>query len=1171
MFEQNDLEVLQERINIVWASRASPEIIIAGKDRVLLREVAADLPLDRCTILVLYNRYKDRRYEGGIIGLAEIAASISYSEDDLHRVMDIIRNDSFLLSRLNGDISTIRDLYGSDITIDAETPIPVSTYVSSLSSDIHSIYRRLRGMMNITGHILSIKAVIGGIFFGLQQSFPEEDIKDMLYKLESRSSIRYISRDKIQDYIDWYDSRMKETLIVPVEGVTPVRSIEIGFYEESFKRLDDIERGNNTIYQDLQIFSPQLKTERYTIHPPIDIDIVDLISSATTSRDMPLIAADIEGKKIIKKYNGMTPDPSWFVDLDTDTMRIYVRTSKTKEKYQLIRYNIVDNYFLLESQSKLLPIDDIISTLCSHLDVDWITRPETYSSTYTSISNRINLDRDVLAWLITNPPEEYAKAGIGQYVFVKEESKPNAVKDKTNIHIQLGEDKMYISTSQSETTSGTLVPQYGRRWIGFNTGQKFFNISVNRTPNLSYANICLNIYRHVVAMYFKYYQSAKIEIDTIAKVISNNPPILNRLIERTPSLVEQYESIDLDLYKYIPSSITNLLPVPVDREDSHIWKKEGYSILHLPTIIANYPFISIATSEDIWVRTPRPGRFLLVQKSNKDYIPVLYTGKGFGILLSISENGVVTGEVQEISYAKGALGESSSTFGKVGRLVSIPESLKVFLRPIGVKGTTYRMAITPNILVNLNEILESNKKPEDVARYAYMCKQENWTQSVRDIEADILLQKIDPLRHFRALEEAFKVNLYYLEDDIIEPRLIKPPHAMFYLHRRGNPAWPSIIFYYMNGERTVIIRRDYRTKHITYIFDDASPYLDRIMDESNVIHMISPTTDTDTILQYQAPPPTLDTWILFEQVIDDYGKVRSATYRSKSGRRMATIYIGFSPIIPPDNGRIIPIGDIVTPTISYDIPDIMIDIGWMEKNYIVYPERKIGFDIWRKKERDARMLRAIALLLYSYTDLSLEDFVDGIEIDADVVYDTSHLTNILPDINIVDPWEYFSSTSMVRDTHLVVPSDDTRDSLHLYLMAIQKVQWPRTLPHYVTYSWDIRSSEIETVFLSEESALSTVMMESYPVESDTLIISPVAYILRQGSIRYLIQMVKDVDHARYIAYEWIRHRRNVGYSSYEYIEDENLPDIPEVFDMISPIEQISYTIYNTHTFTIIPL
>lgn len=1180
MFDQNDVEVIQERLNVIWASASSPEIILMGRERVDLRTIASTMDLNKCTLIILYNRYRGRRYSRGVIGLAEIATSISYNRDDVRKIADIISLDPSLLSEIEGDVyQSIMSLLDIPIIIEAEIPLPVHSYISSLRTDISYIYRQLRGMMNITGRILSPKAVIGGIYYGLRQVLSDEDIRERLYNLEPPSSSRHLSREKMQDYIEWYDSKMKETLTVP-EG-TPTRVDQIGFYEESFKRLDEIERRAlseqpptpaSTIYRDLQVYDPQMKTERYTIHPPIDIDVVDLISSARTSTDLPLIAIHVDGKKIYKKYNNYTPDPTWFSDIENNTMRIYVRTSRTRHKYQLVKYLIDDNYFLLESKSSLLPIDDIVSILCSHLDVYWITRPETFSSSYVSISNRMSVDKDVLAWLITNPPLEYRDAMIGQYIFVKEESKPNTLKEKTNIHIQIGEDKMYISTSQGETTTGTLVPRVGRRWIGFNRGQPFLNVSVNHTPNKNYAKVCLNLYRHILAMYFKYYRTARFEIERMAMTIPFSPPILSRLIEREPSLEEQWSSIDPELYKYTSTIDPSLLPIPIDREEVDIWRSQGYSVIHLPTIITNYLYIDIPTSEEIWIRTPRPGKFILTQKSNNEYIPILYTGRGFGIILKINDNNTVIGEVQEIRPTQDILGETSSTFGKVGRFVAVPESLSMFLIPLVLEGTTiYRYGITPNILINLNDITRSNVTNDQLARYAYLCKQENWAHDVREIESDIRSGRIDPLRHIRALEEMFHLNIYIIHHDPIEPYIVKPPHSMFYLHRRGNPKWENVLFFIMENETTLIIRRDNRTSKITYTYKAGdSIYLDSMMEQSNVIRMISPLQGTSQILTYQTPPSTLGVgWDLFEQVIDDMGKVRGVTYRNRN--MVATIYIGFSPIISPINGRDIPIGKIVTPSMRGKIPAIVGDIRWMNMDFIMRPEITGSFEIWRKEERDGRVLRAVVLLLYSQTEKDPTTFIDDhIIVDPNVVYDTTILRHSLPDLREISPWTYFEehALGMVDGRNIIVPSEETKNALLLYIWSIHKVIWPKHFPHFLVYSWDIKSSEYESVFLSEDSLLATVMMETYPIETDHLTISPVAYVLRQGNDRYLIQMGRSVDQILSIAREWIENKRNPGYS---YLPIERGDDIPEVLSLTPKVDSISYITYNGHPFLIIPL
>jgi hypothetical protein len=1189
MFDQNDIESLQEHINVIWASEASPDIILMGRERVSLKEASRNLPINRCSLLILYNRYKDRSWQGGIIGLTEVAAAISYSSTDIDKVIDIIGEDDFLSSLIDGDIrQSITSLYQTDIVVQGETPLLVSEYVKRLDYGVKRSYKTLRGMMNIAGRILSIKAIIGGIFFGLETRFSRDDLVQALFGLENRSSPRFIEIEKIEDYIEWYRSKRRETLSVPSEGKAATRVDQVGFYPESFRRLDKIEKTSDSrVYTDLQTYTPQVKTQRYTIHPPIEIDTIDLISSASTSRDLPLIAANIEGKKIIKSYNRTRTgqsglNPSWFMDIDINTMKIYVKTSHTKEKYQLVKYFIDDNYFLLESDSRRLPIDDIISILCSHLDVYWITKPETYSSTYSFVSNRIPIDRNVLAWLITNPPTEYANAGLDQYVFVKEESKPNALKDKTNIHIQLGEDKMYISTSQSKSTSGTLVPRSTSPWIGFEPDQQFFNVSINRTPNRSYANICMNIYRHVMAMYFKYYARARLEIVTLAMEVPNNPPTLLRLREREPTRAQEFKHIDPDLYNHTSIISDTILPIPIDRDEAEVWRSRGHAIIHLPNVILNYPSINILTSEEIWLRTPKPGKFILVQKSNNDYIPVQATGTGFGIILEVGIDGTIEGKIQHVTVTERVLGEKSSTFAKVDRLAAPSDTLNVFLRSLADPNSSiYRMGITPNILQNLNMAMRMTKTPLDVSRYAYLCRQECWSQETYEVESDILTQRIDPQRHFRALEETFSVNLYFLEEDMVEPRILKPPHHSFYLHRRGNPKRKTVIFHKDRDEWTLVIQRGLTSRLKVYFFDKGVEYLDRIMDETNIIHMISPENGRDDILTYRTPSTLISGWKAYEQVVDDYGKVRAITY--KSGSRVGTIFVGFSPLLSPVDGVDIPIGDIVEPTARSNAPEIVRSIPWMKEEYLLYPKKITGFDSWKKTERDARVLRAVCVLLCSQSKVDIDTFIDDmLVVRENVSYDTSRLKNSLPPVSGDDAWRFFAdvlggeeSYEMVHvddlSKYIVIPSESVRDALRLYLFSNTRVAWPTSFPHYVVYTWDIKSSSSESVFLSQEHALANLMMNAYPTESDEMIVSPVAYILKKGNDRYLMQMGRDDEHIRCLAYEWINNRRNVGISGYCDEDIDDLPEVPSVTSFSPRVERISWIFYNGHPFLIIPL
>ena len=203
------------------------------------------------------------------------------------------------------------------------------------------------------------------------------------------------------------------------------------------------------------------------------------------------------------------------------------------------------------------------SLLCSALNIDSLTLPRVSTSTYSFATNYIGtatgaygLDRHVMAWLITNPPPMYDAAGIGRFVFVKEDTKPNALKEHLNIHIQLGTEKMYLSFSQHKTTSGTLVPvnrsisadPMEQELTGFRQDQKYFEVRINKCPSMAYARICQSIYRHLMTMYMAFDAQAHTEISRLGVRLPFAQPRVLPLEEREPTLVEKYANVDPVLY-----------------------------------------------------------------------------------------------------------------------------------------------------------------------------------------------------------------------------------------------------------------------------------------------------------------------------------------------------------------------------------------------------------------------------------------------------------------------------------------------------------------------------------------------------------------------------------------------------------------------------------------------
>jgi hypothetical protein len=74
--DSEDINILQSRINEIWFVNATPEIVIASKPRVQLKDISRNLPLSRCTIVSLYNEFRDRITDEGPVTLSQIAASL---------------------------------------------------------------------------------------------------------------------------------------------------------------------------------------------------------------------------------------------------------------------------------------------------------------------------------------------------------------------------------------------------------------------------------------------------------------------------------------------------------------------------------------------------------------------------------------------------------------------------------------------------------------------------------------------------------------------------------------------------------------------------------------------------------------------------------------------------------------------------------------------------------------------------------------------------------------------------------------------------------------------------------------------------------------------------------------------------------------------------------------
>lgn len=1313
-----DINSLQERINRIALAGASPDIIIAPKPEVHLQQYATNFQVNRCTLLMLYNEFRGRNvlipvrstvsssdtstvttpleYRSTILHLGHIAATLANSTQELstligyisdllidsgENVSEIERQTRMLFSILSE--GTVRP----DIKVSGVSSIPVHKYVaenapSANTGDLRRVYSILKGTINMTGKILSIQAIIGGIMQAYIQ-VPLNSLYTIISRLEYDSSPLHMNQTRINESLEWYRERMD----------MKISQQAASFYEESLTRLMKIptsytSRDNKKV--PIQMYAPQIELERLIIRPSEQLDLVDVISNTRTSPDLPIIVANVDGKKIIKAYNRPETmkkiELNWFIEARRDIkdaretqdgreyipaksygmMNIVVRISRFPDRYQMIQYNSSKNYFSINRTEKYLSTSEIITLLCTHLGLKNLTAPQIASTTYSFVSNYIEgvsigtrppnqsdfgIDRHILAWLITNPPREYRNANLHRYVFVKEDTKPNSLRDHISIHIQLGTEKLYLTLSKHDTTSGTLVPVpkerqgefsnleermtslsgEGRDLIGFYQRQKYLQVRINKANSIHHARIAQTIYAHIISMYLKYYVDVRATIFGMTGI--SLPYMMPRLVplnERVPDLREKYAFFDPVLYKYVSDISTTSLPVPIDREEAQYWIGKQYDVVRLPALVVNNPLIQFETSGEIWVRTPEPGRFILIKKKEGGYIPVLFNMKSpNGILISVNRDMTLT-DVQNRPKAESyILKEYKSLSDKPGRLAYISKAALEMLTPIFPSNTllsnVYRLGISMNILHALNSTLGRSVTPRQLAEYSYTCMQENWEQSVTEIAEDIISQRIVPIRHFRALEMAYKANIYFLVDDKLEPYLNKPPHAYFYLHRESRKEWPTLVFHSLSDEIDAIslitVNIAKGSRGYQHLFQ-GQEYLDDLMDRNNIVHMVSPAEGVNERLltvpiRMELGAGPNNTWRAIEQVVDAYGKCRAITYgkRVYTGTQVATISIGFAPI------QDLPLGDIKMPTmigtgdnrvasIVQDLLNVSKDMEFAKtlSELISRPAVRSSYSDWAQMERDARILRIVTHLLYSQMNLSPKQFVNLIRVQRGLQYDTSNVKHALPNIqgSYVLAWEYFASIlpgmvevnpldeddyeedndssdsnayddgeSIIQLMHqftINVPDEETRRALELHITSTEKMRWPMQFPSYVQYTYDIQSGREELVFLKEIDLIQYLIMSRAPTETSNIVISPTPYVLSRGDNKYLVQMASSVTHAKYIGYIWDTNEDgplNPGYEG--IISDVDFPWKEISQDFTDRIYDVSFTAKDGRIFVIIPI
>lgn len=1298
-----DINSLQERINRIALAGASPEIIIASKPEVQLRKYATSFEANRCTLLMLYNEFRGRSityptrqiptasttvinvrevptvYKNGILHIGHVIASLANSREELNNLITVARNLSLddpieFSSEMEQQTRALFEILSvvpirDDITVTGIASIPIHQFVLELAPslntiDLRRIYTILKGSVNMTGKILSVQAIVGGIVQAYSH-IPLSSLYGVISRLEHETSPFHMTQTRINDAIEWYREQMD----------MKISQQAASFYETSLNRLIQIP----TVYKDadgrqipIQMYAPQVELERLIIRPMEPLDLVDVVSRARTSPDVPIIVAHTGDQKIIKVYNKPETmrkiELNWFMEAKRDMkegpqrsqgmINIVLRVSRFPDRYQMVQYNSNKNYFSINRTRKYLSISEIITLLCTHLGVDNLTAPQIANTTYSFVTNYIEggrggdfgIDRHILAWLITNPPPMYRNANLHRFIFVKEDTKPNALRDHISIHIQLGSEKLYLTLSLHDTTSGTLVPipperlsefsdveervqslsdNTNRDLIGFFKGQKYIKVRINKAQSIHHARIAQTIYAHIISMYLRFYAETRGAIFTTTGI---SLPYLNphmiELKERIPDLREKYAFIDPVLYRYIdidPGS----LPVPIDREEAEYWRSKMHEVIRLPTLVVNNPLIHFETSGEIWLRTPQPGRFILVEKKEGGYIPVMYNSRtANGIIVSVNSDMTLTDTQNRSRGETHILKEYKSLSDKPGRLAYISKAALELLIPIFPQNTlisnVYRFGISMNILHALNSALRASVTPAQVATHAYLCMQENWEQSITEVIEDIRSQRIVPIRHFRALEQVYKVNIYFLVDDQIVPYLRKPPHAYFYLHRESRKDWPTLVFHSLSSEPDVISLITVTTgrgpRGQQFLFG-GQQYLDDLMNRNNVIRMVSPADSVNERLLTVPIRMEIGNWRAIEQVVDAYGKCRAITYarysppvsqrartsvpfRITSETPVITINIGFAPI------QELPLGDIRSPSMvtvaGTSIPAIVQDLqtgasvrpedvqfAQVLSSLILRPVPESELSEWARKERSARILRIVTHLLYSQMDLTPEQFFKLVHVREGVQYDTTRLRHSMPNIqgSYENAWIYFSNVlpGMVEEGDIPVDDDEdladirgrfaiyvpdemTKRALYLHTLATPKVKWPMKFPSYIQYSWDIQYGREEIVFLRETDLVQYIIMSRVPAETPNIVISPVPYVLSRGNSKYLIQMASNLTHAKYIAYVWDENEDgplNPGYEGVIMDVDYPWREVPH--DFTDRLDSIHFTNKDGRIFVVIPI
>lgn len=1171
--------------------------------------------------------------------------------------------------------------------------------ISNEPDQLFAIYNKLKGILNMNKKPISQNIILGAMAFsqihtsgiiqqenmnlGITYSLSKKDmdiIKTMhnyMRHFELESSPLYIKLTSIEDGYNSYIAKLG------------IKCTNPKFYTNAFNAMYNMDI-NYPYMNDFDIFDTKLESERIIIQPKQPIILVDTISNAYTSSNVPLIAIH-DGKNLIYKvYNRTKKNPNWTLNIKPYTMRIVIRISNLSNKYQILEYNSNTNSFIFLREDKYLPLDNIMRLLSEHLRINTLPVPISSTYTYSFITNfiasdngNIGIDRNVLAWLITNPPPEYAtqmyrdsETGniiykgpcFDSYIFVKEDNKSDALKKHINIHIQIGTEKMYMSISQVKTSSKLVVRKLNESneydYMGFKKDQNYFRIRINKCPSVHHAHICQEIYKHIVSMYIKYFKDVReylineiIPPSCLADIPMINNPQIMKLITVMPSIQEICAYHDPILYSHLPEGIDDDLAIPIERDEISVWESKGYHIMKLPTIVLDDPAITFETLGEIWLRAPRPGIGFALKEKDKRSKPVLgddiislekaEIDHGYIPIAAVNRPSVKQANINKdwtISLHKETANNGYSLKSErkivlIGKRAQIGAAITAILTPlydskpnVSVQPIIERMGISTDIKYTFENYITPTKrlKSYEIAKYAYLCLQECWDQSIEDISTDILSGRIILYKHYRALEYAYEVNIYFMVDDFVEPYMARPPHAHFYVHRRGNPNWPCIVFLINKNDPSkpdIIITHKTPTLPMQSKYDpliisnkgmSAVFILDTLMDKVNSNTIISPSDNISLTLEPSMVVKEYPSWGIYGQVVDRFGKCRAIIYQHKRNKNefctINMIFMAIQPNIKIFYKVINPTTRTIFDRFRGNITVIrMIEDNKQDKTLaerVMYSDSNSTFESWKRYEKSSRILRMIAHLLYSSSNKTLDTFMNSIIVDENHAgyYDTDNLPNSMMEIisnmnpkkNIeTDLWKFFAkytqptytsdetkSKKMIQldKKQIIVPSKKTKDALRYFMKATSKILYPLYFPGYVQYSWDIKSKDDENIYLNTFDVLNNIVLEGLPVSTNDIIISTIPYLIQRNKSKYLIQMIRkiidpqtgqhDLRQAKYIAKTWEREKVNPGYNciypnDLDYFAEDFLTNVP--YNFKENEEQLSYTEYNDRVFLVIKI